>query len=72
MLTANASHEPFVNFPNEADRNWEGREALQAVIHGSNIIEHLVNIVRLLWIEYLGLKFQHVIEGGLRAFNLAR
>jgi hypothetical protein len=68
---ANALEELFVDLPDQADRQREFLEALQAVVHGRDVVDHLIDVAGRVRGQNLGFGGEKILEGALGPFDLA-
>ena len=62
-----------MDLADETDGNRQVLKAFEAVIHGSNIVEYLIDVAsRTVGRKDLGFRSEYILQGALSAFNLAR
>jgi hypothetical protein len=59
-----------VDFTHEPNRYGQFAKPLQAIVHGSDVINDFFDIVGMIWLQSIGLELQNIHEGCLSALDL--
>jgi hypothetical protein len=59
-----------VDFPNQAEREWERGQPVEPIVHGADVVDDFANIVRQVTEIRVELEGENILERALRSFNL--
>jgi hypothetical protein len=70
VRAADATQQLLVDFANEANRERQLLEALQAMVHGAHVVRDLIDVAGCVWRNRVGFCRQEILKRALRPFDL--